>query len=775
MQFGIKTYPNNPWIFEERQFDPRYLGKLETLMCLGNGYMGVRATTEEKYVGERRDTFIAGSYDKFKGEVTELPNLPDLVGMQIEVNGQLLNLKQGKISDYSRRLNLKNGLLTRKFTWTINKEIYQFDFARFVSMDNLHLLVSKVAITPINCKAEIKVKSGIDGQQTNNGTQHLVEGAGRLFDKHYLQLTSKTQESNINFAFSSCHEFANADENSIKRQMELGRRQIFYKYSESVNPKDAFSFVKYNTLVSDRDIDFDGRNLEDLQQHGLKLLKNASKKTFAELLNETTAAWQNLVWQYGKIELDSQDSDDQFAINFARYQLAISTPRNDPRMNIAAKGLTGEGYKGHIFWDTEIFMLPYYIFTQPKIAKNLIKYRYLGLAGAHAKAKRNHYKGAQYPWEAAWPTDGETAPVWRAADVVTGKAMKIWSGFIEQHITSDVVYGAMQYVNATGDKKFARSEVDEIVLDAAIFWSSRLEYNASADRYEINDVIGPDEYKEHVNNNAFTNYTAQWTIQTAINLYDWLKANDLTKFRDLNEKLNLKSFYPTWLKQVNKIYLLKPNSKGVIPENDTYLSLKVINLDKYRDAKHVGSLFDDYNLKQVDQMQITKQADVLLLLYLFEEKFASKEKLINWNYYEPKTTHDSSLSLSTHAILAADLGMSATAYNFFHRACQIDLGLDMHSSDDGIHTASLGGIWNVIIFGFGGIRLLDKKLRIEPHLPSKWNSLSFDIYWQSQKLHIEADHSELKVSAIKSTKTINFINAGKTYKLNGNKEIIIKF
>ncbi|WP_276508981.1 glycosyl hydrolase family 65 protein [Lactobacillus acetotolerans] len=694
--------------------------------------------------------------------------------MQIEVNGHLLDLNQGKVSNYSRQLNLKNDLLTRQFIWTIDHQRYQFKFDRFVSMNNLHLVVARVSITPLDAEAEIKIKSGINGQETNSGTQHLIEGAERLFNGHYLQMLTKTGQSNINFAVSTCHKFNKIDGQEIKQQMEIGRRQIYCNYKEMVPKNKTFSFVKHSTLVSDRDNDFDGKDLPALQQDGLNLLKTSAKETFDQLLDETAKAWQDKVWQYGKIQIDSQDPDDQFAINFARYHLAIATPVHDCRMNIAAKGLTGEGYKGHTFWDTEIFMMPYYIFTNPKVAKQLIKYRYLGLAGAHAKAKANHYEGAQYPWEAAWPTDGETAPVWGDADIVTGKAMKIWSGFLEQHITSDVVYGASQYIYATGDKKFARNYVDEIVLDAAKFWSSRLEYNAAKDRYELNDVIGPDEYKEHVNNNAFTNYTAQWTIQTAVNLYKWLKDNEPEEFDKLTKKLGLKKVYPVWLKQVDKVYLLKPNADGVIPENDTYLTLRTINLDKYRNAKHVGGILKDYNMKQIDQIQVTKQADILLLLYLFEDKFAAKEKRINWNYYEPKTTHDSSLSLSTHATLAADLGMNSTSYNFFHRACQIDLGVDMHSSDAGIHTASLGGIWNSIIFGFGGVRLLNKKLRIEPHLPAEWKSLNFDIYWQGQRLHIAVNHTEFTVTALGAKKAIDFINNGKVYQLNNDEDVTIK-
>ncbi|WP_318764760.1 glycoside hydrolase family 65 protein [Lactiplantibacillus carotarum] len=773
MQLGVKTDSQDPWVLKEREFNSQYLGKVEANMALGNGYMGVRSATEETYVGEQRDTFIAGTFDEFTGEVTELPNLPDVTGMQIELDGHLLDLNQGQVTQYERQLNLKNGLLTRTFIWKVAERAYQFKFERFVSMANRHLIATRVAITPLDNDAEINIKSGINGQLTNSGSQHLVEGDKRLFDGHYMQLLTKTNESAINFAFSTCHEFVTNPKQTVKQMMELGRRQIFCKYATQVAQKTTLEFVKYNTMVSDRDIDFTGDDVAALQEFGLNFLKDSAKKSFNTLLAESAAAWQSRVWDFGKVKVKSDDPDDQVAINFARYQLAVSTPEHDSRMNIAAKGLTGEGYKGHAFWDTEVFMLPYYIFTKPEVAKKLIEYRYRGLAGAHDKAKFNHYEGAQFPWEAAWPSDGESTPVWGAADIVTGTAMKIWSGFIEQHITSDVAYGALEYVHATGDQQFALDQVDELILDAAKFWSSRLEYNADADRYEIKDVIGPDEYKEHANNNAFTNYTAQWTIQTAITIADDLKKQHPAKYAELDEKLDLKRIYPDWKDRVNKIYLLEPNEDGIIPENDTYLSLKTVDLGKYRNAEHVGGIFDDYNLDQVNQLQVTKQSDVLLLLYLFEQKFAAKEKRLNWDYYEPKTTHDSSLSLSTHAILAADLDMEDTAYEFFQRACQIDIGPDMRSSNDGIHAASLGGIWNATVFGFGGVRLLGQELRIEPHLPKAWHELSFEIFSQGQRLHVHVTHNQMTVAVIGAKVPVSFKHVGQVYQLKENENVVI--
>jgi len=318
MQLGFRTDQNNAWILKEKGFDSRYLGKTEANMSLGNGYMGIRSATEEHYINEKRDTFVAGTFDKFDGEVTELPNLPDVTGIDLEVDGHSLDLNRGQVKDYQRYLDLKNGLLTRSFTWTVSGKSYFFKFERFVSMDNRHLIVSRVAVTPMDDKAGLRIVSGIDGQQTNGGSQHLIEGDKRLFDGRYMQLLTKTNESNINIVFSTCHKFENFDDGSIKQQMELGRRQILCKYQQDINQNETLRFTKYTTLITDRDNDFDGKTLTELQESGLNMLKTSVKQGYDKLLSATISAWQSKVWDYGKIKIDSSDSDDQLAINFAR-------------------------------------------------------------------------------------------------------------------------------------------------------------------------------------------------------------------------------------------------------------------------------------------------------------------------------------------------------------------------------------------------------------------------------------------------------------------------
>ena len=390
-------------------------------------------------------------------------------------------------------------------------------------------------------------------------------------------------------------------------------------------------------------------------------------------------------------------------------------------------------------------MLPFFTYTFPSIARSLVRYRYNTLAGARRKAKENNYEGAMYPWESAWADDGEVTPVWGAADILTGKATKIWSGFIEQHITSDVAFAVWQYYKITGDQAFMDDYGYEILLDTGIFWGSRLEWNEPAGAYHINDVVGPDEYKEHVNNDAFTNYTARWCMNNAIEFDNLLSHERPDLYSALSEKLELDRHIPELKKKVELLYVPEPNEEGIIAQDDTYLQLKDIDLTKYKRQSHVGSIFRDYNLDQINEIQVSKQASVVMLMYLLENLFSQETKAANYNYYEPRTLHDSSLSLSTHAILAADLGNTKLSYDLFRRASEIDLGPNMKSSDHGIHGASLGGIWQIIVCGFGGVRMLDGKLRIEPNLPEEVTKISFPLTWRGAHFRVVVENNKAMI------------------------------
>lgn len=760
---------NTGWIVRETAFDSNLQGKCEAIMSLGNGYLGLRSATEEPYLNQVRNLFVAGTFNKFdEEEVTELPNAADLTEIKLVLDGESFSLEQGKVVDYRRDLNLRTGELEREVLWDSPKgKRYHLLFKRFVSMENLHLIGMKVEVTPKSGQANVRIISGINAQMTNTGSQHFHEGEKRIFDKKYIQLLQKTIESKIDFVINTVHNYSvNDQEVEMDPKMAIDRRKVFTEAKIELGKEETLTFEKISNVHTSRDKEYkEGYDLSVMRETTLSELEEEATKGYQTLLGESAREWDKK-WQHMAIDIKSKDSFDQLAIRFAHYHLMVMTPAHDNRFGIAAKGLSGEGYKGHSFWDTEVFILPFFIYTYPEVARGLLEYRYNTIDGARRKAIQNGYEGAMYPWESAYTGD-EVTPVWGSVDIVTGEATKIWSGFIEQHITSDIAYAVWQYYEITGDEDFMNQYGYEMLFDTATFWTSRLEWNDEHQRYHINQVIGPDEYKEHVDNNAFTNYMAYQNIELAIKYSEKLATENPELFNQLNNVLNLESAKEKWVDKIDKIYLPQPREEDlVIPQDDTYLDKKIIDLTKYKNQKHVGSIFEDYNLEQVNDMQISKQADIMILFYLLENKFSTEVKRANWNYYEPKTLHDSSLSLSSHCALAADMDDLSLSYELFQRAAQIDLGPNMKSSDHGMHTASIGGLWQGVVCGFGGVRMLGGELRIDSKLPENWDELSFPIYWKGDRLKVRVTKTDISVTnETKKQPQTTFTVHGKPYVL----------
>ncbi|KIY22049.1 glycoside hydrolase family 65 protein [Mesobacillus subterraneus] len=774
---GKGKYAN--WVVSDVSFSADTLGKTESIMYLGNGYMGLRSVAEEPYLEETRNLFVAGTFNKFdRNEVTELPNIADITRVNITIDGERFSLEFGSVKNYVKQLNLKTAELIRSFEWKSPKgKELRFNFRRFVSLDNLHLIGMKMEVESLTHPVSIGFDSGIDSQMTNSGVQHFHEGDKRIFDKKFIQLVQTTTESKVDVVLNTAHELSvNGIKVDVEPIMGMDRRKVWLQYSLDLQPGDTLAMEKLTTIHTSRDKEYAAQEyqLELLREKSMENLRTASLKGYENVYKEHVAAWDAKVWNKYNFTVNSEDPFDALALRFAIYHLTVMTPAHDERMGIGAKALSGEGYKGHSFWDTEVFIIPFFIYSNPEVAKSLLKYRYHGLVGARKKAAENGYEGTMYPWEAAWPTDGEVTPIWGAVDIVTGKQTKIWSGFIEQHITADIAFAVWQYYKITNDQEFMNLYGYEIIFDTASFWASRLEWNEQKQEYQINNVVGPDEYKEHVDNNAFTNHMAHFNISLAMKYYEELKGKNPEILEGLESKLKLTDSYKSWEEKLEKIYLPQPRKEDmVIPQDDTYLNKRVIDLEKYKNQSKVGTLFNDYNLEQVNEIQVSKQADIMILFLILENRFSPEVKQANFDYYEPKTLHDSSLSLSTHAILANDLGREELAYSLFRRATEIDLGPAMNSSDHGVHAASLGGIWQSVVLGFGGVRMVDGKLRINPRLPKHWKDLSFTINWQGSKLQLHMDHSTLTITTEKEVSLIIEV-FGQKYEVTGETKINYK-
>ncbi|MCK2019770.1 glycoside hydrolase family 65 protein [Peribacillus frigoritolerans] len=711
---------------EENEFDLRNINKFASLMTIGNGYCGLRATHEENYADQTRGMYVAGIYNKATAnEPSELVNLPDMIGMHIEVDGETFSLQTGEVLSYSRQLNFETGELNREILWKSNSGArYRFTFQRFAAKNDLHVLGTKLTVISLDKKTQIKIVTGINAQQTNFGRQHLIEEKVRVIEGDLIQGIYKTTESGHTIALAAC--FTCSGENDISHSAK--NRQLLSTIKQDLLTGTPFTLEKISTIYTSLDADIMGKSPEVA---GVVALRKYSLDGYDALLEKSAERWAQF-WKQNRIKITSTKDFDQLAVDFSIYQIEVMTPAHDERFSVGAKGLTGEGYKGHVFWDTEMFILPFHLFTDPEKARKLLRYRYLKLEHAKAKASANGFEGALFPWESALTGEEET-PEFAAINIKTGKRQKVASAIAEHHIVADIAYTVVEYYQNTLDDAFMRKEGLELLKETSRFWISRAVEEKG--QLFIKDVIGPDEYTEHVDNNAFTNYMAWYNVEQALYFMD--------KYGDSDRMLMERG-----QEFLMRLYLPKANDHKIIPQDDTFLSKPEIDLSRYKESQGSQGILMDFSRQEVNEMQILKQADVVMLLYLFPDLFPSDVVSENLDYYEEHTIHDSSLSKAIHAIVAARAGEKAKSYKFFHEASLIDLGPNPSSSDEGVHAASIGAIWMATMFGFANVSIKDHRLSLKPNMPSEWTELAFPVIFRGSRLHINLTHDKAVITKV---------------------------
>lgn len=764
---GQGEYAN--FLLTEDTFNEMHLAKTETIMCQGNGYMCIRGYAEESYPKKTATTLIAGTFNiGSENEVTELPNTADTFSMEILIDDKRFFLTEDNVIDYDKTLNLKTGELIRTFKYKTKDNTIAFNMRRFVSSKNVHLGAQHIEITPLEKDAKIVIISGIDSKTTNSGEAHFIDDTRRFFEKRYIYTKLITNQSRIDFHINAAHRlFINGEEDHTLPQPLMNRREAFQKYVYEVAKEATLTVEKYVSYYTSNDCK---EVAAEKPEASYEILKEEMAKGYEVLLQESVEALNAKLWTNDYIEVDSKNEFDQLAINYAMYHMYVMTPAHDPRMNIGAKGLSGEGYKGHAFWDTEVFLLPRFILQNPTVARSLLEYRYLGLEGARRKAKENGFSGAMFPWEAANPEDGEVTPIYGSLDVYTGDRERIKTGFIEIHITSDVAFGVYSYFNFTKDQDFMDKCGYEIIMETARFWNSRLETSESDDLLHITNVIGPDEYTEHIDDNAYTNYLAKWNMEYAVKCYEDLQQNNPALLKSLCEKIGIDQEIESIKERAAKVYIPVPAEDLIIDQDTTFRSLEEIDLTKYKESDRVGTILADYNLDQISKFKVTKQADIMVLFLLFGEKWSEEVKKANFEYYEPYCLHDSSLSFSTYAILANDINNTEYSYKLFNHATTIDLGQEMHACDAGVHAASYGGIWQCIIYGFAGVRMIGEKLHFNPKLPEELKGIKFNMYYMGQRLEVVVKEEAITITN-QGTQSVSITVKGKEVTLGANESV----
>ena len=624
-------------------------------------------------------------------------------------------------------------------------------------MDDIHLGAMRATFTPLDGPAEIIFQSVTDVSVVNKGL--LTEGNKKHFQmmrvargKELNYFRIQTFESKISVGFANSLLI-----NDGKKTYRVKERAIHLK----VKKGQTISFTKIFSIYSTRDV-----LLKDLPIQTKKTLRKSLSLGFDECLKKHINAWEEK-WAVSDVKV-KPDNELQKAIRFNIYHLIILGNDRGTDTSIGAKGLAGQGYRGHIFWDGEIFILPFFIYNNPIVAKNMLIYRYNRLPASRKNALKNGYKGAQFVWESA-DTGEETTPSWHK--LPDGSIIKIYTGQQEHHIVADIAYAVDHYYNATCDSEFMVEHGLEIIFEAAKFWASRVELNKKKKRYEIKHVIGPDEFREDINNNAFTNAMARWNLLRAVELYREFEKKS-SDFKKLSKKIKLKkSECDTWRQIGRKLFIPRSKRKNLIEQCDGYFAKEDVKISDY-DENGMPLVPKSVSERKLEETQLIKQADVVMLLYLLSNSFSDEQKRNNYQYYVRRTMHKSSLSPSINAIIGAEVGDSKRAFKLFSMALYTDLK-DVHGNIvDGIHSACLGGVWQVLIKGFGGMRIKRNILTFDPKLPSQIKSLEFSVFWRNCLINVSMQKNKIKISFNSSTrkslrimvyKTIRDLTINKTF------------
>lgn len=721
------------WVVAEEQFAPQKQSHKETVFTIGNGYFASRGSFEEGYPGESALTFAHGVFNDAPVFFTELANLPNWLDLQLTVNGERFRLDRGKLLSFRRWLNLADGILHRQLRWqSPGGVVVDLGFERFVAYTEQHVGGVRLVATAVNQPCTLVVHAGINGHVANDNLLHwrLLEQGQAENGVAWLQ--SQTRQTKIELGTAMKVETAVAV--PILCQNCPGHPTLTVE--QVVQPGETVQLDKLVSYVTSRDVANGGETAVDQPLVAHLAIGQLAHQTYDSLRQRHTAAWQAL-WHDIDVIIEG-DQEAQLATRFSLFQIQIAAPQRDNRVSIGAKTLSGLGYRGHVFWDTEIFILPFFIYTQPAIARNLLHYRYHTLAGARRKAAGNGYGGAQFAWESAITGD-EVTPTW-VPDAATQfkELIRIWTGDIEIHITADIAYAIVQYWQATGDDDFLRNYGAEIILDGACFWGDRAEREEvdGVIRYALRDVIGPDEYHDHVDNNAYTNRFAQWHLQEALRLLTWLQNHDPAKAAQLTAQLGLTpDKIEHWQEIINRIIISFDSDTGLFTQFDGFFDLQEVNWAEF--SERTASMQALLGIEGANQHQVIKQADVIMLLCLLRHEYGQKVWQTNWDTYMPITDHSygSSLGPSFHAWAACEMGRPEEAYEHFMLAARADIFDVRGNAGDGIHAASAGGIWQALTFGFAGLRLTNQSYTVKPQLPSHWRRLSFKFY-QNGRQHV---------------------------------------
>lgn len=734
-----QLYPYDEWNIIEDKFEVAHNYQNETVFALGNGYLGMRGNFEEGNPGEPETgldgTYINGFYETETIKYPEIAygypeksqtmlNVTNFKIIKLFLDDEEFNMLTGETTDYQRVLSFKEGILRRSLVWCSPKgKKVQISIERLISFRNPHLAAIRYQVTPLNFNGKIKLSSIMDGNVSNITTEtdpRVGSGIhGKVLyvketknDENFGLIIQYTQNSKLTLACAMHNQIDTktiysvnsvANDTSVRSDFmidaEMGSNIILTKYIAVVTTLDCLE-----SEISAKAI----HEATQAKEIGFQNIKNEQKQFLAEF------------WDKADVMIKG-DPTLQQGIRFNIYHLLQSVGR-DGKSNIAAKGLTGEGYEGHYFWDTETYILPFFLYNHPEISRKLLEYRYHTLDQARERARQmSHPKGALFPWRTI---NGEECSTFFPA------------GTAQYHINADIAFSIKKYIEATEDWDFLVKFGAEILFETARLWVDLGNFNPSKNnQFCINAVTGPDEYTAIVNNNCYTNLMAKENLEYAVKIAFWMKESAINDFQKLQTAIELTDAeIDFWKRIADNMYIPYEPGRQIHLQDDNFLDRKPWDFAHTPPENY--PLLMHYHPLVIYRHQVCKQADLVLALFLLSQKFTLAQKKRDFDFYEKITTHDSSLSTCIFSIVANEVGYREKAYHYFMGTARMDLDNTHGNTKDGIHAANMAGTWMSLVNGFAGMRVDDDLLSFQPYLPDGWEEYSFKIIYRKRLIEI---------------------------------------
>lgn len=761
----MKQYlKHHEWHIIEEGLNPHYNKISESVFSLGNGRMGQRATFEEDYSGEtHQGSYVAGVYYPDKTRVgwwkngypeyfAKVLNAPSWIEIKIKIGAVIFDLAKCKVESFTRVLDMKQGLLHRSFTATLadGKKI-AVDSKRFCSMADGEVGAIRYEIKALNFSSPITIILPVDADVVNkdsNYDEKFWEEVYKESEPGLALVTAQTKKTQFHVCTAMQYKLQ-LDGKDVTGKVSTNLKEKYADNEIVTELKEGSTFVIYKYAVV---LSSENHSKDKLAVNAKAKLKSAVASSFDKLFEEHAKVWAHK-WEECDITIDG-DVAAQQGIRFNIFQLTQTYTGEDERLNIGPKGFTGEKYGGSTYWDTEAYCLPFFLSTaEPKVARNLLVYRYKHLGKAIENAKKLGFKdgAAFYPFVTM--NGEECHNEWEIT-------------FEEIHRTSAMAYAMRDYIDYTGDKDYLAEYGLEVLIGIARFWAQRVNWSNEKGKYVVLGVTGPNEYENNVNNNWYTNYLGAWTLRFTQQAIDYVKKNHAARYAQIVSKTSLKEVEETakWKDITEKMYYPKDEKRGVILQQDGFLDKELIHVKDLPASER--PLNQKWSWDRILRSCFIKQADVLQGIFLFEDDFDLATIKKNFDFYEPMTVHESSLSPCVHVILASKIGYKEQAYEFYLRTARLDLDDYNNDTEEGCHITSMAGTWMSLVKGFGGMRLRDGKLHFTPFIPDQWKSYSFRLEFRDRVIKVKVGSGGKVDTVLEQGDPLEIVMNGKSVTLN---------